>query len=614
VAEPLIVREDFTGPSGALSGNWIQENASAPIERDGLGRGTITVVDFVSGAAAYRSETFAADQYAQIVFRTGGAGAYSGAAVRRNGTGAAARGYAVVIDGLAGSPNNTTVVRADAGVSISILEIDQAWSSGDVLRLEIVGTTLTVKRNGVSIGSVVDATYSTGAIGVRGVNAGVAPIFDAFEGGDLVTATAIPTGLKNTHLRQFSRKYPRPWDLQGWLAPAANIEAWAWSWQATQASGGPITATLSKTLGALTSSATATLAIVADFNKTLGAVTTASTTSLAIRADLAQTLGAVTLASTVGVGIKADLAKTLGLLTVSATAGVGIGASLTQTLGQATLSAATTNAIAAALSQTLGTLTTSSGTALAIRADLSQTLGALTLSSQAGAQQIIADCNVTFGTLTVASSATLGIAASLTKTFGTATLSSAVSNAIAASLSVTLGALTGTQSATEAIKADLAVTLGALTATGTAKNATAATLTQTLGAIQISAAATLAIKASLAQTLGALTLSADVNTGAPITATLNATLGALTLSSAATGLQVTAPEQPASGVGGGAIRPVQLRMPRSPTYYSPRPPVARNADANIVLGEATLSATATMGEAPIVTKRRFAIAVALSMH
>ena len=128
--------------------------------------------------------------------------------------------------------------------------------------------------------------------------------------------------------------------------------------------GGGITASLSATLGALTASSTARLAIVGTSQSTLGAVTLSAGATLDIAADLSQTLGA---------------------LTLSGAATSDIAGSLTATLGAATLSGATSLKIAAALSQTLGALTLSSevNSGEPRTATLEQTLGALTLSSSA---------------------------------------------------------------------------------------------------------------------------------------------------------------------------------------------------------------------------------------
>lgn len=183
----LPATEDFAGAAGALSGSWTQQNAATPIARDGAGLGTVTVVDAATGATAYwNSDHFTPNQYSQATFLGGGSfAAYCGVAVRRTGIGGTTCGYALFVDGATGTPNHTSITRADNGATTVLLDISQAWSSGDVMRLEIVGTTLTVKRNGAAIGNVSDATYTIGAAGLRAANVSAAPTFDTWEGGNL---------------------------------------------------------------------------------------------------------------------------------------------------------------------------------------------------------------------------------------------------------------------------------------------------------------------------------------------------------------------------------------------------------------------------------------------
>jgi hypothetical protein len=78
------------------------------------------------------------------------------------------------------------------------------------------------------------------------------------------------------------------------------------------------TATLQKTLGALTLSAAGTVSTPGgNLNATLGALTTSATGSVAVAATLAKTLGALTLSATSGSPRNATLTKTLGALTVA---------------------------------------------------------------------------------------------------------------------------------------------------------------------------------------------------------------------------------------------------------------------------------------------------------
>lgn len=86
--------------------------------------------------------------------------AYSGVCVRMATTGGG-RGYTFYTDGSSGA-GHTEIARIDAGAPVVLLSISQTFANGDALKLGIVGTTLTAYKNGTSIGTIGDATYSSG--------------------------------------------------------------------------------------------------------------------------------------------------------------------------------------------------------------------------------------------------------------------------------------------------------------------------------------------------------------------------------------------------------------------------------------------------------------------
>lgn len=267
------------------------------------------------------------------------------------------------------------------------------------------------------------------------------------------------------------------------------------------------TGTLSVTLGALTRSATGTVALKGTLTKTLGALTSAATGTVALKGTLTKTLGALTSSATGTVALAGTLSKTLGAATLSSAGVVALKGSAAFTLGSLTSTATGTVALAGVLSQSLGALTSSAAGALQIKGTTTQTLAALTLTATG------ASGAVTAGTLTA--------------TLGAATLSATGTVRIAGTASPTLGALT-------------AAATGVLPIAGSAS--------VTLGSLAITSAATLAIKGTTTSTLGALTLTATGSSEPTLQGTLTATLGAMTL--AAEGLVYDRP--PSQVIGGGA--------------------------------------------------------------
>src|SRR6478672_7935471 len=82
------------------------------------------------------------------------------------------------------------IARRDAGVNTTLAsESATTWAGGDTLRCEASGTGLTLRRNGASLLTATDATYTTGRGGISILDdpAGQYATLDDFEVGDLVS-------------------------------------------------------------------------------------------------------------------------------------------------------------------------------------------------------------------------------------------------------------------------------------------------------------------------------------------------------------------------------------------------------------------------------------------
>ena len=127
-----------------------------------------------------------------------------------------------------------------------------------------------------------------------------------------------------------------------------------------------------------------------------------------ITGDLSVTLGAVTVSSAAALAIQGAASITLGAITASSAGALAIKANASITLAAITLSSASALAIQAAASNTLGAVTLASTGALALKADASITLDAVTLSAAGAAVAgINGDAAITLGAVTVSSDATL---------------------------------------------------------------------------------------------------------------------------------------------------------------------------------------------------------------
>lgn len=200
------------------------------------------------------------------------------------------------------------------------------------------GTTIYVDRVTVIDGSIVSASTTNAGITTINSNSARALKLGEIDAGAIYNAeltadyvALFPRCISDAELRALWQNPSQLFEsLDGW-APAS--------------AGGGISGTLTATLGALTSSATGTVAIKGTLTKTLGTLTTSATGAVAVKADLAKTLGALTLVAEASItsGRTGTLTQTLGSLTSSATGTVALTGTLGSTLGALTLAATATN-------------------------------------------------------------------------------------------------------------------------------------------------------------------------------------------------------------------------------------------------------------------------------
>lgn len=143
-----------------------------------------------SDAANYYNNVFGNDQYSQFVLKALSGGTPStdsggGPAVRCS---TSARTYYRIIIHAAAS-NNTVIAKFVAGAfSLVSGYATVPWAVNDVVRVEVSGTRITVKRNGSSVLSFTDSSIASGVAGIDYSSAITGFTIDDWEGGDLSAA------------------------------------------------------------------------------------------------------------------------------------------------------------------------------------------------------------------------------------------------------------------------------------------------------------------------------------------------------------------------------------------------------------------------------------------
>lgn len=194
----LPATDSFTNNSGSTQGlatyssNWTIERGRFDIsDANDYASGTLTDDNNI---ARWNADVPNADQYSQVAVRLGG-GYFVGAAVRVQA--GAATCYAAFTDGTV-----YYVSRFNANAeTVLVGPTSQAWSTGDVLRLEVSGTgaTVTLKlfRNGTQLGSDISDSSagritSANYLGIYAYsNAALAAGVDTWEGGNLGASASI---------------------------------------------------------------------------------------------------------------------------------------------------------------------------------------------------------------------------------------------------------------------------------------------------------------------------------------------------------------------------------------------------------------------------------------
>lgn len=181
--------DNFNRANGAIGSNWTVSAGAFNVSSN-------TVVGAAGGpnvASWTATAAFFSDQFSQATVVTNGGG---GVAVRASLT--AATGYVYWVDG-----GNREIGRYVAGVFTSLNTVAGAFTTGDVIRLEIVGSSLTAFRNGAVDLTVSNATITSGQPGLIGIGATAA--FDNWSGGNLHPIAQLDTEQDWTQPQHFTQ-------------------------------------------------------------------------------------------------------------------------------------------------------------------------------------------------------------------------------------------------------------------------------------------------------------------------------------------------------------------------------------------------------------------------
>ncbi len=127
-------------------------------------------------SAYWNATSISNNQFAEITFNAVST-PFLGVGVRLQ-SGAAINGYILYAEG-----SNIFLDKMETNNPTRLITGSSGVTTGDVLRLEANGTTLTAKKNGVTIGTVTDSTYSSGSPGLAGFGDGTTTRGDSFNAG-----------------------------------------------------------------------------------------------------------------------------------------------------------------------------------------------------------------------------------------------------------------------------------------------------------------------------------------------------------------------------------------------------------------------------------------------
>ena len=192
-ATDAFTDDDWTGLT-THSANWTLNGGGFDIYSNQVSPANVSD----NSGAHWNAESFADDQYAEIVLSTTTTGfIYIGAAVR------VASGATETYYGFYANSSDTKLVKLVAGSETQLGSDGAGLSADDVVRIEASGTTITPLVNDVEQdppGAQTDATIESGSGGICGYGANTTVLGDDWEAGDLAAGDLAPSVTDNVTL------------------------------------------------------------------------------------------------------------------------------------------------------------------------------------------------------------------------------------------------------------------------------------------------------------------------------------------------------------------------------------------------------------------------------
>ena len=136
-----------------------------------------------STGMVYDTGTFSDNQYAQAKVSVSGTTAGTGVGVLVRSNSASIDFYGARVNKAVA--DNLVIMKRTSGAQTELASFTVTWVDGDVLRLDVNDTTLTVKQNGATIGSTTDSDIASGRPGLTSDDPITSGAADDWEGGDL---------------------------------------------------------------------------------------------------------------------------------------------------------------------------------------------------------------------------------------------------------------------------------------------------------------------------------------------------------------------------------------------------------------------------------------------
>lgn len=182
-----MATDDFNRADNAdLGANWTIQSGQAALQI--VSNRAVPSNNFSDCGEIWVADSFSDDQYSESVVTAlhSSAPAETGIGPIVRGSTSVASYYAVVVNSTAANP--WTLAKRVTGTYSDLHDGLDLFANGDTVRLEVSGTTLTVKRNGSTIYTTTDPSVTTGRPGIWYSSAASDEAVDSWAGGDLVTA------------------------------------------------------------------------------------------------------------------------------------------------------------------------------------------------------------------------------------------------------------------------------------------------------------------------------------------------------------------------------------------------------------------------------------------